>query len=456
MDLPALPYVSSAPTPSIANTGEPTTSPYSSQPMATETHTPGSATSPSVTDQQGDNHGYGFGPNAPSRYLLFPDRANMTAIELLTFLPNSVHCADFVHRFFTNGGSHPLLCEIVNEQRHLLVEWGKRGGRQAIYDTMRRAGHKGWGIKSCSTSEKKQSQTWNEASLDVGGYKTPGQLYKKQVVVENVPFRDLAIDVKQMPRDDDAIDLTRMVQHCLQNPLESWLYPRDWNALLDHLGGPGTIRHGHTDREAFERRTKVKSVQGGNVRRNLLLEAHERNKGIEKRKTDGCWSTPRQKRKLKALTPSPTAFSTSRTPMPEAQGQKKRRGRPNKAAEINKITENGYSGEEEIESQMQEYARSEQYVQPPDDAIMPLAEAYAEAVRPGNEDLYMAFLREGQVEEDDPYDAYAFGGPRHTPPYRWLYLIHQPDPADHSGWAENLRWVFVQNTLYRPPYRPDA
>jgi len=262
--------------------------------------------------------------------------------------------------------------------------------------------------------------------------------------------------VKQVPQDDDALDLTRMVQHCLQNPLESWLYPRDWIALVGHLGGPGAIRDGHTDREAFKRRAKVKSAQGRNVPRNILLGAHETSKRIEKRRTDGLWSTPGHKRKLKALAPSSAVLPTSRTRMPEAQGKKKRRGRSNKAAEINKTTGDGYSGEEEIEGRMQEYARSEQYVKPPDDAIMPLAEAYAEAVRPGSEDLHIAFLREGQAGEDDPYDACAFGGPRHIPPYRWLCLIHQPDPADNSGWAENLRWAFVQNTLYRPPYRPDA
>ncbi|KAF7447450.1 hypothetical protein Ptr902_12129 [Pyrenophora tritici-repentis] len=77
-------------------------------------------------------------------------------------------------------------------------------------------------------------------------------------------------------------------------------------------------------------------------------------------------------------------------------------------------------------------------------------------MHPVSEALNNTFLREGQVGEDDPYSAYAFGGPRHTPPFRRLYLIQQPDPAGNSGWAENLRWAFVQNTLYRDPYRPDA
>jgi hypothetical protein len=55
---------------------------------------------------------------------------------------------------------------------------------------------------------------------------------------------------------------------------------------------------------------------------------------------------------------------------------------------------------------------------------------------------------EGAVSESDPFSAYAFGGPRRTPPYRYLCEIDQPHPWDISGWAENLRWVLEQRTLF--------
>ncbi|KAJ4337678.1 hypothetical protein N0V95_008259 [Ascochyta clinopodiicola] len=62
--------------------------------------------------------------------------------------------------------------------------------------------------------------------------------------------------------------------------------------------------------------------------------------------------------------------------------------------------------------------------------------------------LAQIFQAEGAVGELDPYNAYAFGGPRHTPPYRYLSQITQPHPWDISGWAENLRWAFEQRVLF--------
>ncbi|KAG9382462.1 hypothetical protein PtrSN002B_010034 [Pyrenophora tritici-repentis] len=405
-----------------ANSYEPITSSRPSQPTTvTETDAPGSARSPGVTNQRDVEYANSFGPNAPSRYLLFPARANVTVIELLTYLPNSIHCADFVHRFFANDGSFPLLCAIVNQQRNLSSEWGKHGGRQSMYDAIKRAENKRWGTNSLATLHKQRNKTQDEASVDVGGYKTPGQLWKKQKVVKNVPFRNLALDVKQIPQGDDALDLTRMVRYYGEHPLEPWLYPDDCDALLGLLGGPSAIRPGHTDREAFKRRTQVKSSQGHDPQPNVLMEAHERDGELKKRRAGSSARTTGQKRKLQAVTPSSPAWSTKKQ-----------------------------------EGQAQEYIRSDEYASPPDDAILPLPEAFTEAMHPVSEALNNTFLREGQVGEDDPYSAYAFGGPRHTPPFRRLYLIQQPDPAGNSGWAENLRWAFVQNTLYRDPYRPDA
>ena len=55
---------------------------------------------------------------------------------------------------------------------------------------------------------------------------------------------------------------------------------------------------------------------------------------------------------------------------------------------------------------------------------------------------------EGFAGENDPYSAYAFGGPRRAPPYRHLGEIELPHPWDISGWAENLRWAFEQRVLF--------
>jgi hypothetical protein len=58
------------------------------------------------------------------------------------------------------------------------------------------------------------------------------------------------------------------------------------------------------------------------------------------------------------------------------------------------------------------------------------------------------FAVEHDAGEMEVVSAYAFGGPRHQPPYRLLHDIEQPDQADVSGWAENLRWAFEQRACF--------
>lgn len=80
-----------------------------------------------------------------------------------------------------------------------------------------------------------------------------------------------------------------------------------------------------------------------------------------------------------------------------------------------------------------------EYVPPPPPGV---------ASVPVTSDLVQTFQIEGAVGEHDPYGAYAFGGPRSIPPYRYLNQIAQPQPWDISGWAENLRWAFEQRILF--------
>lgn len=77
------------------------------------------------------------------------------------------------------------------------------------------------------------------------------------------------------------------------------------------------------------------------------------------------------------------------------------------------------------------------------------------AVPPTSAALANAFDAEGAVGEADLYSAYAFGGPRCTPPYRYLSQITQPYSWDVSGWAETLRWAFEQRVLFAHSF-PEA
>jgi hypothetical protein len=378
---------------------------------------------PKAQRQRSEHRGYGFGPNAPSRKLLFPAHANMTAVELLTFLPNSTHSPDVIYRLVTNGATFHLLRVIVNTQRHLLVEWSHNRCRQSVYDTMNRGGYKGWRIKNHDTFDGVRMSMWDPAKLEVGGLLPPGQARNKEGSASNVHFKDLAVDVQRMPEGDDALDLTRMVLHCAKNPEEPWLYPRDWSTLLNYLGGPAAIRQEHTDREAFRRWGDVHPPHAQNVQSGPRLPANHETQGI-KRKTDG-WEECTPATSTQKWSPF-LALTSSRDKslISEMQQQKRPRGRPRKSTRIDYELTVGSLDEDMAPANT--VAQPAAYVAPPEDAIADL-----ETALDPDKAINKAFLREGQAGEVDPYSAYAFGGPRHAPPFRLLRsqslaAVHEP------------------------------
>ncbi|CAN9378891.1 unnamed protein product [Alternaria alternata] len=136
------------------------------------------------------------------------------------------------------------------------------------------------------------------------------------------------------------------------------------------------------------------------------------------------------------------------------QESKKTKGRLKRTVRIEEEQEFARIAREDenVMIQASQYLLATAYVAPPGNAIM----LWEVATESGDEAVDLAFARGGQVGESGPHSAYAFGGPRRSPPYQQLYRIDLPDPADVSSWAENLRWAFAQNTLFRYPCRPDA
>jgi hypothetical protein len=127
---------------------------------------------------------------------------------------------------------------------------------------MNRAGYKGWKFKAHLTYHAPNASTWDYSSLDVTNFLTPAQVRnnKTSTVAKqeaspaaDIPFKLLAVDIRRMPQGFDALDLTRMVQHCVDNLDEPWLYPRDWEALLGVVGGRMQVRKEHGDEDCFER-----------------------------------------------------------------------------------------------------------------------------------------------------------------------------------------------------------
>ena len=172
----------------------------------------------------------------------------MTAAEILAFLPNSINCVDVVYRLISNGGTRKSIHAIVNTHRDLEAEWSANCCGEAMYKTMQKAGYAEWTITRHNLWHDSRKASWDANRLDVGDIRTaPGG------PAGAVSFKQLAENVRTMPEGEDALDLTRMVQYCVQHAEDGWEYPKDYEELLDLLGGPAGVREENTDGALFKR-----------------------------------------------------------------------------------------------------------------------------------------------------------------------------------------------------------
>lgn len=190
-----------------------------------------------------------FGETAPSNTIPFPQRANMTVAEILAFLPNSINCADVIYRMVSNGGTRRTIHAVINTHRDFEAEWSANCCGEAMYKTMNKAGYTNWTIKKHDLWHADRKTSWDGHRLDVGGFRTAST----GMPVETVSFRSLAENVRTLPEGDDALDLTRMIQYCVQNREDHWNYPKDYDELLELLGGAAEIREQNTDGAVFGR-----------------------------------------------------------------------------------------------------------------------------------------------------------------------------------------------------------
>lgn len=135
-----------------------------------------------------------------------------------------------------------------------------------IHYAMRRVSSPKWTI---GTRDKyKYDREYDENSVYVGDFrpprithpksaprkhKTPRERMARNWAVDPIPFKELALHVKEHPSGDDALDLARCVNYALENPDEKWLFPVDFVKLVKHLGGPRSVTYAHLDRQLFAR-----------------------------------------------------------------------------------------------------------------------------------------------------------------------------------------------------------
>ncbi|KAF2127560.1 hypothetical protein P153DRAFT_51683 [Dothidotthia symphoricarpi CBS 119687] len=209
-----------------------------------------------------------FGAGSPSWNLSFPS-GNMTAAEILAYLPHWLKSVDIIDRFVTNGGASRTIAAMINEFRH------QPTGPDAVFlpnsaqimmsYAMRRAGYDEWTVGTHGNWDRESEN--DPEDLSVTNFRPQRLTHPKKVSNKNpkdilrnkeadpIPFKDLAHHVKQHPSGPDALDLTRCVRYALAYPHEQLFFPTDFERLVNELGGPQTPTHSHLDRQVFARRS---------------------------------------------------------------------------------------------------------------------------------------------------------------------------------------------------------
>ncbi|CAN9347405.1 unnamed protein product [Alternaria alternata] len=205
-----------------------------------------------------------FGMNCPSWNLPFPD-GNLTAAEILAYLPHWLKSIDVVDRFVVHGAKAGHLAAMINEFRvqPLGQEFKPNSAMVMIKYAMRRAGYLDWTFGSHLEYEREIPRP--EDDLSVTNFRTPNRTHPKIVTTatpkkvkvnedcEPLDFKVLALHVKEHPSGDDALDLTRCVKYAIEHEEEKWLFPTDFQRLIAHLGGPVSVTLAHHDRQVFAR-----------------------------------------------------------------------------------------------------------------------------------------------------------------------------------------------------------
>jgi hypothetical protein len=202
--------------------------------------------------------------DAPVPNLDFPTGC-ITLPELAAFHPEGIKSWHVIDRLCGNGGTQAAFAAMINHHR-----WMARGPITnntvcvSMSSSMKKrakidARYAGW--KSGNHAQLGNPPSFDPTSVSVTGFHTPAN-GKVTTSAHPVPIKDMATGVKIFPSGNDALDLTRAVQHCQANPDEVWMYPTDFARLVNHLGGPATVTAAHQDAAAIARYAPGRTATG--------------------------------------------------------------------------------------------------------------------------------------------------------------------------------------------------
>lgn len=198
--------------------------------------------------------------DAPSPEHDFPD-ANITLAELAAFLPQSIKSWDIVDRIIWNGATTNDIQKMINKYRDMpygdidtnSVFMMMRGQMRKRTNTEHN--YNDWKQWVVGTHEDiVRPTTFDAGSISVMGFRRP-VIFAKLLdeTAAPIPFKNLADGVAQWPEGADALDLTRCVAWCTQNPEEEFFYPTDYQTVLSRVGGPKSPTVRHTDAKVLSR-----------------------------------------------------------------------------------------------------------------------------------------------------------------------------------------------------------
>jgi hypothetical protein len=230
---------------------------------------------PGGTQEYRSRGTYGKLSDAPPPNLDFPV-GNMTLAEMAAFLPQSIKSWDVIDRFCGNGGVQSIYAAMIKHFR--TIESGGSITTNTVYRMLKEAMIKRSKVESqyaswtAGTHQQFHDRTsFDASSVSVTGFRTPmaGQADKP---ADPIPMKDLANGVKIFPTGDDALDLTRAVRYCQEHPDEVWMYPTDYERLVqqlpldtdsnEHNVGPAAVLPGHHDSAVIGRYTTKRITSG--------------------------------------------------------------------------------------------------------------------------------------------------------------------------------------------------
>lgn len=205
--------------------------------------------------------------DAPASNLDFPI-GNITLAEFAAFHPNGIRSWDAIDRFCGNGLSQATLSKMINEFRDMTRGPITTNSVYRMFKGSITARHKAdpshvpsWQDWTTGIHHQyRDDNTHRPGNISVIGFRTPAD-GKNTKSAPPIQIRDLAKGVKRFPSGHDALDLTRAVEYCIANPNEDWMYPNDYERLINKIGA-APPRFEHQDAQAIARHTTHRMSAG--------------------------------------------------------------------------------------------------------------------------------------------------------------------------------------------------